>query len=185
MVQHCMDGGILYFKTLMIVAGGKNNRVKEKTLGLYDDTLTELNRQKTVLDEKAFGGKGTPELVYVNLGDSLETVKKALHSHFVFLIGERDDTRVQQAGKLLSRKLKPGSYPILFTLQTGSGYEVHRPLSPWECWGKYRGRLHTKVYPGDFGLGHFPESYWLRLGGHILGNRWEALQVDRIRIRYH
>ena len=129
-----MDSGNLSIKTLIINAGINNSQFKEKTLALYDDFLTELKHKKTVLDEGAFGTKGTPELVYTNLGNSLEPIKKALNSHLVILIGNRDDTRFQQAGKLLSRKLKPGSYPVLFTLQVGAANEVPRPIRPLECW---------------------------------------------------
>ena len=52
-----MDSGNCDLKTLVIEAGGNNNRVKEKTLALSEDILTQVvKQQKTILDEEAFGG---------------------------------------------------------------------------------------------------------------------------------
>ena len=58
-----MDSGNLHIKTLVIDSGSNDKQVKEKTFALFNDILTELKHQKTLLDEEVFGGKGTPELV--------------------------------------------------------------------------------------------------------------------------
>ena len=129
-----MHSGNLDTKILVIDAGINDKKVKKQTLALFDDILAQLGQQKIKLGRRAFDGDGSPELKYLTVEHDLDAIKESLDSNLVFLVGNPENIRFWQVGRILNGKLQPGAYPLLFSLTTGPGYKVPLPLSPWECW---------------------------------------------------